>query len=330
MTVETSGFRSVGTAGVLVDASLLTFLNPASWVVALAGFVARGGIVVLMVPILVIPSLSGLVTTVGPLVNRVVLGGVDADVAIVGLTGVAIVTLVVVGLLLVGGATDGWLIDLAADDLGIEPSPASDPSPARLAAARAIACLPLVVAVVIAVGPIVAATYGELLVPGDLGTPVAFRVVARIPGPIAIVVAGAIASEVLAALAVREVALGGAAVLGSLPRGIGVLVRRPVECVLTLVGSIVVTVILLGPAMVAAGVAFEGLARLLADDAGSSIVVAAVVLLVATWLGGLFLAAIAAAWRSFAWTAVHARALRPGPSRGWQGGRLSGTLTGGR
>ena len=304
--------------GILATATLLTFLRPSAWVVALAGFLARGGVILVVAPIVVVPSLSGLVTAFGPLVNRLVLGGFDPEIVVTALIVIVAIAVAIVLLLLIGGTVDGWMIGHAAADLGVEVPSGARPTAARLAAARLIAHAPLVVAFIMLLGPVVTVTYDELLVPGDLGTPVFLRIAASIPVPIAIVVIAAVLCDALGALAVRAIALGGASVAGSIPRGLSTIVRRPIDVAIALVASLVVLVVLVAPALIAAGVAFDGLGRLLADDAGAPTIVAAVVLLVGSWLGGLLLAGIAGAWRSYAWTCVHVAATMPSePSRGW-------------
>jgi hypothetical protein len=282
----------------------------------------------IVAPILVVPSLSGLVTAIGPLVNRLVLGRVDPDVAATGAVVVALGVVALLGLLLFGGAVDAWLIGLAGTSLDLDASPAAHPTAARLAAARVLAHLPLLAVIALSLGPIVGATYRELVNPGDIGMPIAVRVIARESILVGFVVVTAILCDVLAALAVRAVALEDTSVLGSVPVGLGVMVRRPLDTLTGAIGSIVVTLVLIPPALFASAVAFEGLGSLLANGAEGAPAAAAgaILFLVAIFLGGLILAGIATAWRSFAWTAVYARATGMGPSRGWYGGRPSGTL----
>jgi len=305
--------------GVLATATLLTFLRPTAWVVGLAGFLSRGGVILAVVPILVLPSLAGLATAFGPLLNRLVLGAMTADVAVAAAIVITLVAIVVVALLLVGGAVDGWLVGAAAADLGVEVPSAARPTAAMLTAARAIAHLPLVIVFVAMLGPVIAATYDELLVPGDLGTPVFVRVVGAVPIPIAIVVITALLCDALGALAVRVVALDGASLAGAIPRALAVAGRHPSDVGVAFVASISVVVIVFGPALVAASVVFDGLRRLLADDSGLPALTVAVLLLVGTWLGGLLLAGIASTWRAHAWSSAYLRATAAtaGPSRDW-------------
>ncbi len=243
--------------------------------------------------------------------DRIALRAWDVDLALGGATVLAVVSIAVVVLLLIGGAVDGWMIELTAAELGIAGRSSIRPTAVRLATARAIAHLPLVAVLVALLGPIVAVTYGELTLPGDLGTPIAIRVAESMPIPIGIVLVTAVLCDALGALAVRAVALSGASIVGSIGQGSKAIARRPVDAAIAAIASLAVLVILVVPALIAAGIAFEGLRGLSAGDSNAPAIVLAVILLVASWMGGLLLAGIACAWRSYAWTSVHVRAIAP-------------------
>ena len=88
---------SVGT--ILVSSLLAALAHPVAWPVALAGFLVRGGIVLFLVPILVLPSPVGLSDVIAPTLSSVALGGVTVElVALVG----AIGALGIAGVLLAG------------------------------------------------------------------------------------------------------------------------------------------------------------------------------------------------------------------------------------
>jgi hypothetical protein len=309
-------------SGVITTATALTFVQPAGWLVALAGFLARGGFLLVALPILVVPSSADVVTAATPIVNRLVLGTWSMDATLIALLLLGLLALVVVGLLIVGGAADGWLVASAADELGSRASPDARPTASRLAAAWLVGQMPFLVVVALALGPVYEATYRELTAPGDPVMPVALRVVARIPDVVALTAAAFLVSAMLAGLAVRQVALEGSSVLAALPRGLVVLLRRPLTAIVALIGSLVVSVVMVAPAILASAAAFAGLRDLVADGGDGLVLGVAALLLVASWLGGLVLMGVAGAWRSYAWTAVHLEArawrepARAGPSRG--------------
>ena len=54
------------TGGLLGAAALIALARPRLWGLGLAGFLARGGIVLFVLPILTLPSVVGVTTFVGP------------------------------------------------------------------------------------------------------------------------------------------------------------------------------------------------------------------------------------------------------------------------
>jgi hypothetical protein len=62
-------------AGAALGASLLAVLaTPASWVLALLSFLLRGGIVLVLLPVVTVPSAVGLGNVLGPALTDLVLG----------------------------------------------------------------------------------------------------------------------------------------------------------------------------------------------------------------------------------------------------------------
>src|SRR5687767_650785 len=91
-------------SGGLVSALLLTLERPTDWAIALAGFLARGGLIAFLLPIVVVPTPAGIQATLAPLLVPVVFGEVSPG--LLALLG----TLVVATLawLLVGGFVGAW------------------------------------------------------------------------------------------------------------------------------------------------------------------------------------------------------------------------------
>ena len=90
----------------LARAAIATRDRPSLWIVALCGFLARGGIALLALPIVPLPSTVGLATLVGP--TSVTAAGLTPD-SVVRL--VVIITLAVTWLLT--GSAIGALTDIA-------------------------------------------------------------------------------------------------------------------------------------------------------------------------------------------------------------------------
>ena len=61
----------------LVTSLLATLAHPATWPLALAGFLLRGGIIAFLIPIFVLPTPVGLANLTGPTVVDIVLGGLS-------------------------------------------------------------------------------------------------------------------------------------------------------------------------------------------------------------------------------------------------------------
>jgi hypothetical protein len=106
------------TVGATLVASLLAVLErPATWPLALLGFLIRGGIVLVIAPIIVLPTAIGLANVVAPVLTSALLSGLTATVvllvAAVGAAGM---------LWLIGGG----LLAAAADDEGIRWIAAAD------------------------------------------------------------------------------------------------------------------------------------------------------------------------------------------------------------
>jgi hypothetical protein len=338
-------------------ASLLVSLGrPAWWVLALAGFLARGGIILAVLPIVSLPSPLGLSDIFAPAIMQLRLGRMDFDVlaAIVGVA-VAIVGTVVVGGL-VGAATDLALIRDAAvaaweegvtdDPVGrrtgdAEARPISPPRPtsrpggfrvvARVLVVRLAAHLPFAIAVVIGTVAIVNVTYAELTRPEDVATPLVIRVMAGAAWPIVGIVVAWLLGEIAGGTAVRMVVLEGSGVRDALGGAVAALVLRPRS---TIVPGIVTTIALL--VILAATLGGARIAWLRADAALTDSSIDAVTLVVtlmtfvAIWLAALALIGLVAASRSVALTfeAVRdaAQRVRSAASPDREGGDVGGTF----
>ena len=93
--------RAVSRGGGSMAALLVTLATPATWPLALATFLVRGGVVLVLLPIVVLPTTVGLGNTFGPTLTSVAFGSVPLQVIVVaGAVGLVALAWVVVG---------GWL-----------------------------------------------------------------------------------------------------------------------------------------------------------------------------------------------------------------------------
>jgi hypothetical protein len=300
-------------------------------VVALAGFLARGGIVLLAIPSAILPSFLGLASIFS--VNALGIDGrptpwLIATVAWLSVAGAVWLAIAAI----VGSIVDVWLIRAA-----IPSAPAAVARPQRfpdpvlvldMAGIRVACLLPTGAAIVAAWSPIYNAAYSELTAPTNLSDPLFLRIAWRAAVPIGTIAAAWLAGETVAAVAVRRLFLG-EGVWRALAGAIRQLVTRPLSTLLTLLTTMVVSFAGLGAGAGAAGVAF-GLcldAARLPDPVGLIIsalgidtsrdlrpvvFLGAAVVLGFAWALALAVAGITSAWRSAAWTEETASAVDHG------------------
>lgn len=308
----------------LVTSLLATLAHPQTWILALASFLVRGGIIVFLIPIFVLPTPVGLANLTGPTVVGFVLGGLSIGllallvfsvvivIAWIVLGGFLAATLEIEGIRIVAADEDVAASAPSADDaaaaewrvaVASTPDDAFDPTrqALRILAARMALLFPLLVAVIWASARTVAATYAELTLPSDVTIPIAWRIVADVPDAIVVVLIVWLIGEILGGIAARRIALDGASIAGGLAGAATQSLRHPIRT-LGLFGLPAALLLLVVVATGgAASVAWDGLRSALVDR---NVVTAAVLLIVfvALWAGGLALASVVSAWRQAAWT----------------------------
>ncbi len=308
----------------LVTSLLATLAHPATWMLALAGFLVRGGIVVFLVPILVLPTPVGLANVVGPTLVEFVFGGLSPMLVVLVAVGVggALAWIVFGGFLAAVIEVEGIAIiardeDVAArsplmdhDALPAETreipvaSPhAFDPTrqALRILAARMAMLFPLLAAIGWASARTVAVTYAELTLPSDVATPIVWRILAAVPDAIVVVVFVWLVGEVIGGIAARRIALEGASIAGGLRDAVVEAMTHPLRMLVLFLVPTATLLLVLVPAAGAASVAWAALrAALIDQDMVAGLVVLFV--FVGLWAGGLVLAGTVAAWRHAAWT----------------------------
>jgi hypothetical protein len=295
------------TVGATLVASLLAVLErPATWPLALFGFLVRGGLLVVLAPIIVLPSAVGLANFVAPVLTSALLSGLTAAVLllIVGVGAVGMAWLLGGGLLAAAAEAEG--VRLLADDETVArvdlPAEPRRGLAWRILTVRLIAYLPLLLALAWGATRVVAAAYREFTVPVDTVTPLVLRVARAVPEAISLIVVTWLIGEVLGGLAARRVIMADA----SVPRAIGWAlrhaVRHPVQAVVLLVVPLFALVAVLVPSAAAASAAWTAIRATLADGLPPILTLVAVLLLVVVWTGQLVLIGLVAAWRGGAWT----------------------------
>ncbi|HET7182936.1 MAG TPA: hypothetical protein VFI15_11950 [Candidatus Limnocylindrales bacterium] len=287
--------------GSMQSALAATLTTPEWWAMALAAFLVRGGIFLILVPIIALPTPAALITDLSPVVERVVLGTPTLAGAIVGAASISLVVLVAAWAGVVGAWIDAALTREAAssDELDLAWSPGGLSS-WRAFGIRITAHIPTLLAIGYAIVRIATISYTELTAPDEPGVPVVERVLGQVPDALALVVIAWLLGEAVGALAVRRVSAGmseTAALLVSVrqllsPRGLA-----------TLVATTIVLLAVALPFALAAQRAWEHVRGYLLFGVDAMQLTAAIVVLVATWVLGLAIVGAALAWRATAWTA---------------------------
>ncbi len=312
---------ATGVLSCLATAALVLLERPALVPVALAGFLVRGGIVVLLLPIVVLPTPVGLATIFGPDIVSVALAGLNPGVlrlAVLGAT-ILVIWLLVSGWL--GAAADVALIEATASPQRPGKAPVDDHggvaprgrwTVARVAIVRWLAHLPLVVALAWGVIRIVEATYAELVLPSDTATPLVLRVLAAAPDAV-IAVAGAwLLGEVWGGCAARFL-VRGRSVGGALWAGLRWLARAPLRAGGAVVATTGALVLVLAGGLVATTVVWSVLRPIVRLDPGGFGLLPVVVLLVGVWLVVVAVVGVTVAWRAIVWNLLLAGSGRAEP-----------------
>ena len=291
----------------MASAIVATLSRPSSWAVCLAGFLARGGILLFVLPLVRLPTTASLANQVVPVVQPSVFGTFT-----IGFVQFLVVIVAgLLGWLVVGGLIGAWadvtaIREALADEEiggwdGTMP-PAGRSLLVRVMAARIVAHLPLVVWLIAIIPVVFLATYAELTNPGEVISHLFLRTLAHVSVQVTVLVALWWLGETAGGLAARRIVVGDASVLRAVAAGWGDLGRHAVTAGLTLLVTTLGLALAVVPALLAASFGWR-FVRLSVPEGRSLEAIVAVTAFVLIWLGGLVIAAAAAAWRSHAWTA---------------------------
>jgi hypothetical protein len=310
--------------GLLTTAALDALGAPRLWAIGLAGFLARGGIVLFALPLIVLPSVVGLTTFVGP--NSVTAAGLAPRlVVLIALTAGTVAVAVFLGTL-VGAATERVLVRTMVAGPSMDAArgrtAAGAPALGALVTIRLVALVPLGLAVAVGGARLGQAGYQELILPSDSAAPFVVRVLLAAPEVVAALIVAWLFSELIAAIAVRLALVDRRGIRGALGWAVVWIVRRPLRSVAIMAGTTLGSVVLVGPALVASTVAWSGVRSALLGGSDPPAVLGSVVVFVAAWIGGLVLAGLAATWRSTAWSLALVEDHRVGGPPAVDGGNL--------
>ena len=325
------------TVGATLVASLLATLSrPATWPLALASFLLRGGFLLVLAPIVVLPSAVGVGNVLTPLLSTFVFHGLTPSIALLAAAvGVGVLVWVVGGGLLAAAIESELVRRIAADEEAWGAGePAADMQVAahpawRVLIVRLIASLPLLLALSWGAIRIVSVAYRELTVPSDVAMPLVTRVVGGAGDAVAIVIGAWLLSETVGGLAARRVILAGERVPVALRAAVLRLLRAPARCAalaLVPLGPVVLALLVAG---LATSVAWEALRAAMSFEAGAVVVLVLVTALVALFVGGLAVIGVASAWRGAVWTVDLTGTFGSttyDPEGHWNGAADSGTL----
>jgi hypothetical protein len=284
-------------AAVLASATRWTLARPDAWPVALVAFLARGGVLIIALPFLVLPTPIGIAAWVGA--DAISADGPTARLLVLA----AVAALAVGGAVVLGAvvaaASDRSVLSAWAADSAVEP-----PQPrgavvtvARVVAIRVAAAIPPAIAVAWAVPRLADAVYRQLTLPDDLASPLALRVVAMAPEAVLAIALGLLVGELLAGPATVHAVVGGDGAMRALVRVPGDLFRRPVAVLGAYLAGVGLLVAGVGIPLAAGVAAWDLARRSLAAGSAPLPAAAAVLVFVGALVGALAVAGAVAAWR---------------------------------
>lgn len=279
--------------------ALLLAERPGLVVVGLAGFLARGGVLLFVLPFVTLPTPVGIANWIGP-TSITASGPAERLVWLIA----AIVAVLIAGLVI--GTVLGAFADLALFRAAAGPARTRAGSRrgvdaslllARLVLIRLLALLPLALALAWSAQRFGAATYRELILPDELVTPLVLRVLDRTRDALAVVIVAWLAGELIGGIAVRHHLRRGDPVPLALLRPALDLVRRPITTFATFIVGAILPLVAVAPPLVLGWFLFGGV-RWAVGEGGIVAQLVATTLFVAVWAAALGLAGLVAAWRS--------------------------------
>lgn len=319
----------------LVASLLVTLANPSTWALGLATFLVRGGIVLVIAPIVVLPSSVGLGNVLAPTITVLAFVGLSPEVVrlIAGIGAVALAWLLIGGLFAAVVELDGMRIVATAE----ERSDRSIPAPGvgtgrravRIVVARFLAHVPTFLALAWAGSRVVAVAYGELTLPSDVLTPIVLRVVRGAADGVTVIVVAWLLGETIGGLAARRIGVDGVGSLDGLRFALVRLVRHPIRTIALAIVPLAALIAVAGLSALASSLAWGAVRTVLAEAEPWLSRVVTIAVFIGLWTGGLVLIAVSSAWRAAVWTVEAGGTFGGGTTSregGWDDDDASATL----
>jgi hypothetical protein len=313
----------------LVDATKIALLHPSAWPVSLAGFLVRGGILVFILPVVVLPTPTGLATLFGPdIISLALAAPTPGFLLFLAVTAFVLLAWLGTGSL-VGAAVDTVLTSWVARRL-VDPEGSAAGGLGgmprlgllvRVAAVRLACHLPLAVSAIWAVTRIVSAVYREYISPGDLSIALPLRVAMSVPDAIGLLLVAWLAGEVIGGLAARALVLEDCSMGDSLRAAVAAVVFHPLSAGASLLIGTAALVTLGGLPILAGAIAWARVRHELLGTMEPVPVVLGSIAFAALWFAALVLTGVATTWRSALWTSHAVRVRRAAPTA------IAGTVT---
>ena len=289
----------------LAGALFATIARPATWPLGLAVFLIRGGILLVALPIVVLPTPVGLGNVLAPALTSIAFGSVPTGVVVASATIAAVVMAWVIAGGWLAAALEAEGVRMVAADANLR-AVANARHAGRVAtrvlAAHLLALLPLALALAWGSVRIVVATYRELTNPLDVSTPIIGRVLLASPEVVPAVFLTWMLGEIVGAIAARRIVLADIGVVVALRSALSICVRHPLSTLVRFWLPTLGLLAVLVPSVLVAGSVWSVVDAVLAGPADPMRVLASVILFVVLWVVGLLLTGVVCAWRTAVWT----------------------------
>lgn len=288
--------------------------SPSTWLAGAAGFLARGGILVLALPVLSLPTPVGVTLLVPPL--SVTTSGVSAAfVPQLVAVGAALAATVIAALVL-GALADAVSYErtasrierVAAVSADTLPGGVTPPLVGQLVAVELLALLPAAVAAIVATRRLVTVGEQEYLLPSSLDVPYAVRVLSGASDAVIVLAACLLLADVINALVSRHVLRRafGQGMSPTTPRARRGLRRLP-QVGATWIVAWLVTLASLVPGLAAIELAWPGVrdaytATLSRHPPAPAMLLAVTMIFVAAWAVAVLIAGLGSAIRTVLWS----------------------------
>ncbi|TAM73873.1 MAG: hypothetical protein EPN50_03685 [Chloroflexota bacterium] len=244
---------------------LATPIDPGLLATALLGWLVRGGLLVVVVPLLAIPSPVGLSVLVGP--DIVDATGISARVRGLLVAGAVLLAAALAVALLASAWAEGQMASRLDAGTSSGPEPGRRPGRAGLIGISLVALVPLGLAAAAAAGELIAVGTQELIFPSRLDVPFVLRVLEGARGGVALLIAATVVADLINAVAARRylrpagptAARPGASAIGALLEVLPWTLRHPLRALGTAAVAWGLTVAASAVAIAVLGDAWSGL-----------------------------------------------------------------------